>query len=406
MNVMNRKFQQYSATTLSMFEIIGAYFVDVYYNHLYDTAKTYKGRKEVSTITEGYKKAVVNYLKGFADKEKNWYLESVKGLHKYFQTFTKFSYIMLDEMYDKILSEIVPEDYIEDLNKVEKNFLIRQLLVKTLQAFTTETVCQNFKMIIDNHGNVDDVRYLQDCFIEIILAERDKIFSNFLNKNKHEMVPAALCKKLQAEIKKLHEVDARKNIVIKKLQEFMNVLKNQIKLRDAEIAQMKKGGGSSAPVQRQKSKIVEVPPTPESESEEESESESESESETEEVAPLNNIVHDEHDGHEHNEDAFGGFYDQEPAEKPAELAGLSGLTGGSELFKKDESESESESEEEVEEESSSEEEEVVAPPPKSVKKGKSAKSAKGAKKSAKSAKSAKRGKVAKDKDFDFSDDFI
>jgi hypothetical protein len=184
-------------------------------------------------------------------------------------------------------------------------------------------------MIIDNHGNVEDVRYLQDCFLEIILSERDKIFSTFLNKNKHEMVPAAFCKKLQAEIKKLAEADTRKNVVIKKLQEFMNVLKNQIKIRDAEIAQLKKGlSGSSGSSNSKPSKSTKPPPRI-------VELEPESESESEEEILPNNIIHDEHDGHEHNDDVFGGFYDVKPEEKPASLTGLSGLSGGGDLFKKD-----------------------------------------------------------------------
>ena len=45
----------YSSKTLETFEIISAYYVDIYYNYLYTEAKKMKISGSIASITEGYK---------------------------------------------------------------------------------------------------------------------------------------------------------------------------------------------------------------------------------------------------------------------------------------------------------------------------------------------------------------
>ena len=52
----------YSKKTLDTFEILAAYFIDIYYNHLYIEGNKLKTEKNVSSITEGYKHALNAFL--------------------------------------------------------------------------------------------------------------------------------------------------------------------------------------------------------------------------------------------------------------------------------------------------------------------------------------------------------
>ena len=61
----------YSSTTISIFQIVGAYFVDVYYNHLYTEAVKFKTDGKVASVTEGYRHATFAFLSALDNKAKN-----------------------------------------------------------------------------------------------------------------------------------------------------------------------------------------------------------------------------------------------------------------------------------------------------------------------------------------------
>ena len=74
----------YSQKTMENFEIMSAYYIDIFYNHLYNEAKKLKAGGTVSSITEGYKHTLNAFLKSLSNP--NLYKKSLSGLHHYFIT--------------------------------------------------------------------------------------------------------------------------------------------------------------------------------------------------------------------------------------------------------------------------------------------------------------------------------
>ena len=63
--------QNYSPKTMENFEIMSAYYIDIFYNHLYNEAKKLKVSGSVSSITEGYKHTLNAFLKSLSNLEIN-----------------------------------------------------------------------------------------------------------------------------------------------------------------------------------------------------------------------------------------------------------------------------------------------------------------------------------------------
>jgi hypothetical protein len=106
---MNRR--NYNERALSIFELIGCYFVDIYYNHLYLTSKENNRLYGKSgSITDEYKNAVKAYLKGLQSNEK-YYKKTVTGIHTFTQTYTRFTSITLVEFVNLILEQYLPQEH-------------------------------------------------------------------------------------------------------------------------------------------------------------------------------------------------------------------------------------------------------------------------------------------------------
>ena len=57
------KYDEYDQTTISKFEIVGSYFINLYYNEFYSKAKALKIQNKCKTITEAYKYILKEYCK-------------------------------------------------------------------------------------------------------------------------------------------------------------------------------------------------------------------------------------------------------------------------------------------------------------------------------------------------------
>lgn len=170
---------KYSQSTLSKFDIIGSYFVNLYYNEFYIKAKNLKTQGNSSNLTEAYKNVLSSYVE-FSNHQ-DFFKQIVKGIHTYCISTTRYTTMSHKECIDFMVSEFVPDNLWSSLRENQKNKLFHESLINCIKIFTEKIICNHLHIIIDNHGQGENITILQDLFLNIILLEKDTIFSKFIN---------------------------------------------------------------------------------------------------------------------------------------------------------------------------------------------------------------------------------
>lgn len=211
--------KNYSSKTIENFEIVSSYFVDIFYNHLYVEAKKYKAHGTVASITEGYQHTLNAYLRSLDNPK--LYKKSIVGLHHYYISIG-FGSISFAKCIDKLTHEFVPTDYFESLTSTQKMGVLRMILNQTIKDFIRKIVTDHMSKIIDFHTETENVRILQDEFINILIGAREGMYQRFVavqtRTNKDETVNRLLAEKMQVEIKKLvkEKYEYQKQIILYK----------------------------------------------------------------------------------------------------------------------------------------------------------------------------------------------
>lgn len=194
----------YSNKTLETYEMVAAYYVDMFYNHLYFEARKLRNDKTVKTITEGYKHTLTAFLQAVEDPA--LYKKSLLGMHTFF-TDNGFTSITFSNCINRIIHEFIPEDYAESIKDTHKNSILRTVLSNVNKSFIHKIVRSYLGMIIDNHEEKENTRILQDEFVDLLLLERESMYNRFITGrtggNKKSGVNIALVESMQEEIKTL-----------------------------------------------------------------------------------------------------------------------------------------------------------------------------------------------------------
>jgi len=172
---------KYSQSTLSKFDIIGSYFVNLYYNEFYIKAKNLKTQGAYNNITEAYKNILSSYVE-FSNQQ-DFFKQIVKGIHTYCISTTRHTTMSHKECIDFMVSEFVPNNLWGSLREHQKNKLFHESLINCIKIFTEKIITNHLLIIIDNHDHSENITILQDLFLTIILFEKDTIFSKFINPN-------------------------------------------------------------------------------------------------------------------------------------------------------------------------------------------------------------------------------
>jgi hypothetical protein len=242
---------KYSQSTLSKFDIIGSYFVNLYYNEFYLKAKNLKNQGTYNNITEAYNNLLSSYVE--FSKQQDFFKQIVKGIHTYCISTTRYTTMSHKECIDFMVSEFVPINLWSSLRENQKNKLFHDSLIHCIEEFTEKIIMNHLYIIIDNHDKDENIIILQDLFLTIILLEKDKIFSKFINPNKNSLdvfknkLQQILTDKkqieddnnnLQKKIKILEDLNKKNSNIIIELQKNNKLLVTDIVKKQNEIKQL------------------------------------------------------------------------------------------------------------------------------------------------------------------------
>ncbi len=173
---MNRN--SYDQSTLHIFDTIAAYFLDIFYNHLYDRARQLVDSGRSQSITDAYRAAVSAYMSGIKSGREH-YADTIKKLHNYYQQINNCA-LTLGDFEDKVLSKFIPKEFYRDFASVQKDAALRAIIIRTVTE--TAEILIGEKMlgrIIDYHGNRDDVIDLQDRLLHILMFQNEEYYAKF-----------------------------------------------------------------------------------------------------------------------------------------------------------------------------------------------------------------------------------
>jgi hypothetical protein len=242
---------QYQKKTMDTFEILAAYFIDIYYNHLYLEAKKLRTNKSVTSITEGYKHALNAFIQGIENPKS--YKKILVGIHSFFVS-SGFTSISFSDCIERITEEFIPKDYITSVLKQQKLSILKLVISQANKVFIEKLVKNYLTLVIDMHNDVDNIRILQDVFIDNLMLERESIYHRFIStqtKNTKSAPQTALIEAMQLEIKNLCKekfelkklTTSLKKIIINKESEMVNlrddVAAYKIKIQELQTQQVK-----------------------------------------------------------------------------------------------------------------------------------------------------------------------
>lgn len=230
----------YNKKTIDNFEILAAYFIDIYYNHLYIEAKKLRTDNAVSSVTEGYKHALKAYLKG-VDNPK-YFKKTLMGIHGYY-TACGYTSMTFRECTETVTKEFIPKDYYESVISPQKTAILKLVISESNKKMIFKIASEYLSMIIDNHLDETNLRILQDEYIDILILARENVYHRFIssetNTSNNTKGNDILQAKMQKEIKVLLTEKYQLKKTITDLKKIILKKENQLNYEKETIATLK-----------------------------------------------------------------------------------------------------------------------------------------------------------------------
>jgi hypothetical protein len=175
-----------SDTTLSIYSLISAYVVDLYYNHLYNEAIKFKNSGDARSVTEGYRHAIFRFISAIDDKVKKHYKKQnyetlLIGITEYMKKFTSWDVISVSECVRKVAYEFVPEDYQSGVEKADQRNIVRKVLINVIKEFSKVVASDYITSIIDNHEEEVNIYILKEKIMDLLILERQIWYLKFVD---------------------------------------------------------------------------------------------------------------------------------------------------------------------------------------------------------------------------------
>lgn len=189
---------------MSTYEILGSYFVDIFYNVIYHSARQRAGPEY--SLTDEYCRQVQVYITAVKTSRDD-FRKTLNGLYHYYQTETRYgSGLSFHEFVEKIVPNFVPEEYYANFATEHKDDMLGKIivdLIASLGAFATSP--EILPKIIDLHDKEPalTIRRMQDRAISYLHGVRTEIHNRFLCKigQAKETVSIECVDELRKEIK-------------------------------------------------------------------------------------------------------------------------------------------------------------------------------------------------------------
>lgn len=236
-----------------VFEFIGVYFTNAYWNRLFKRAETQWKKKEFREINDAYKTNIEIYNDAFSKKKtereryNKHYIQILRDLQEEYMKYAKTTNITLVGFIDVVSKCLLPRKEYSQLPRQHrsKDKIVRQALSQSLSKFTIYIIENEIPCIISNRYAADDVKYkhmtrVKNKFIEFLTFEKEKLYSisiagrNGVNLEENPMPRTKdIAKPLKKQIK---ELIAEKSDLISRCNKYVDLIN---KLKEIIVAKDK-----------------------------------------------------------------------------------------------------------------------------------------------------------------------
>lgn len=176
--IMNR--ERYDRKTLVVFDTIGSYFVDVFYNTLYSKSVELVNNGHAGSITDTYRSTLLAYYSAISKNDK-YYLQTMQMLHEYYGTYAGLESIMYVDFEDVVLSKFIPPEFYRDFTSRNKAMAMFNIISSVIGDFVIYIIEKDgmLSRIIDDHNNRNNVVILQQKITDLFILQREIYYEKF-----------------------------------------------------------------------------------------------------------------------------------------------------------------------------------------------------------------------------------
>lgn len=233
-------FSNHDSHTISTFDVIGSYFVDTIFNHIYSNANVNLGKN--SSLTDEYIRRIQAYVLGVKN-DSRCYDDMIQNIHKYYMRTTRFTTLSFGEFVDKIVGICIPSEYFQQCTPQQKDEILSTIicdLLSNLAVYATQPAILN--KIVDNHMVAPDVtvRLLQDTSVGFLINMKTTLSNKFLQKESQarENVSTDTLEDMKKILRKLVREKADLIAKLKDAEDEMREMNRNSKHREAKLLKM------------------------------------------------------------------------------------------------------------------------------------------------------------------------
>ena len=226
---MNRHLSKYGNNTITRFDIVGSFFVNLFYNEFYKKSNSLKQQTLDKSTTDIYKELLVAYS-DFTSREE-FFKQAVKGIHAYVISNTNQIDMTHKECIDFIVKEFVPEKLFSSLRDIQKSKLFHDTISNVVKQFISKILSKYIKAVVDYRSVQETSIILQNEFLDIICIEKDKVYGKFLAPKSNNNIPVEAYKE---KLKKFIDIISKKDAEIEKNNKIIKNMKN-IHIKSSDI---------------------------------------------------------------------------------------------------------------------------------------------------------------------------
>ena len=171
-------FSNYDPKIISIYEILGSYFTDILFNHIFLLSKNSKN------VIDEYVKNVQNYISGIKNNVE-YYNKCIKEIYQYFlkNVGKKYMDLKIIDFISRVISVSVPPDQCEKLSMSDKEDLFSNIiteLMSNVAAFVTNPEMIQLVVIHHNKNARATIRCIQDQAVNFLIEKRALLFNSFV----------------------------------------------------------------------------------------------------------------------------------------------------------------------------------------------------------------------------------
>ena len=169
----------YDQSMIAMYDVVGSYFVDLFYNSHYRFARDKVEARAAPNTTDAYRNILTMYARGLRS-DKKLYEKAMKSLLSYYNRVMSSAAGTLVAFEDRFVAAFIPPEYYRDFTSKNKDSTCYEIITSAVADFVSMCLDQEtLRKNMDDHKNTTNVIELQEYMVNIFINLRESYYTKF-----------------------------------------------------------------------------------------------------------------------------------------------------------------------------------------------------------------------------------